>query len=329
MYQRFTIYTLLTTLLITFATLLSAQTEFYPEEMIVSASALKLRSAPNTTNSMTIETLQRGTTVKVLGVHNNGEMVEVNEEYAPWYKVESSTGKIGYAFGAYLKGTYFLWYEDEPIEGNLPPLNWYGLYRRDSFADEIRKIEVRVKKEYSEMYEAEVEILKTNQKDTSKFIIGTTKILKTGYAGPLGIMDSPGWFFEGGLNPGAMLPISTGQSPGDTTYGETYFLAATGCASLKDNFVQITGYKVQLMEMYSDNGSGKSQDLTPWFQYMPDMNPSVQLLWYGDLDQDKLPDALIHDCPIEMACRTSLFLSSQAKKGEILRKVCEHFWYGD
>ena len=314
-------------MLLAFAVYTQAQSMFLPEEMIVSASALKLRAAPDA-NSAVVETLPRATIVKVVDVHNQGEVVEVNEMYAPWYKVKSASGKVGYVFGAYVAGTYGLYYEDDVVEGVLPPLNWYGVYQRDSFSDELRKIEVMTKKIYSEMYGEEINMLKTNQKDTSKFIIGTTETLKTGYAGPLGIMDSPGWFFEGGLNPGAMLPISSGIAPGDTTYGQTYFFTATGCAVLKDNYVQINDYQLQIMEMFEESGN-KSQDLTPWFKCLPDMNPSVQLIWYGDIDQDRLPDAVVHDCPFEMGCRTSLFLSSKAAKSEILKKVCEHFWYGD
>jgi hypothetical protein len=314
--------------LLAFAIFSHAQAEFVPSEMIVSASALKLRAQADV-NSAALETLPRGTIVQVVGVHNNGEVVEVNETYAPWYQVKTNTGKTGYVFGAYVVGTYGLYYEGEPIEGSLPPLNWYGVYRRDSFSDELRRIEVRVQKQYSEMFEQDLELLITNQKDTSKFIIGTTEQLKTGYAGPLGIMDSPGWFFEGGLQPGSMLPISSGQLPGDTTFGQTYFLAATGCAMLKDNYVQVNDYKLQVVEAFNPDGNNKQQDITQWVRCLPDMNPTVQLLWYGDIDQDKLPDALIHDCPFEMGCRASLYLSSKAKPGEILHKMCEYFWFGD
>ena len=307
--------------------LLSAQTDFFPAEMVVTASALKLRSKPDVTAANVVETLSRGAIVKVNNIFNGGEVVEINGSYAPWYEVTSASGKKGFAFGAFLAGTIGLYYEDQIVEGALPPMEWYGVFRRDSFSDEVRKINVSVKKEYSEMYGEDVSLLKTDQKDTSKFIIGTISPLPVGYAGPLGIMDSPGWFFEGGLNPGAMVPISSGQAPGDTIYGETLFLAATGCATLKDNYVQISGFKLQVLEMLPENS--RIQDLTKWFAYQPDMNPSVQLLWYGDIDHDMMPDALIHDCPMEMGCRSSLFLSSKAQKGELLRKVCEYFWYGD
>lgn len=315
------------TLLLLSVTVMTAQTGYFPEKMIVTASVLKLRSAADVSKSNVIETLPRGTVLEVKGLHNKGEVVEVADKYAPWYQVVSPSGKMGYAFGAFLTGTYSLHFEDEMMDGELPPVLWYGVYRRDSFSDEVRKIEVSVKREYSEMYGEDVALLKTNQKDTSKFIIGSVEMMKEGYAGPLGITDSPGWFFEGGLMPGSMLPISSGQVPGDTLYGDTYFLAATGCATLKDNYMQISNFKMEVFEMLPD--ASRNQDMTEWFVCEPGLNPSVQLLWYGDIDQDRLPDAVIHDCPLEMGCRTSLFLSSKAKKGALLQKVCEHFWDGD
>lgn len=306
---------------------LNAQTDYFPEQMMVKVAALKLRSEPTIDKSNVLATLSKGDIVDVLGTHNRGEVVGVGGLYAPWYKVKNKAGVTGYAFGAYLSGMYNLHYEDELVESGLAPLNYYGVYRRDSFSDELRKIEVRTEKTYSEMYEAEVQLLKTNQKDTSKFIIGTVEKLREGYVGPLGIMDSPGWFFEGGLTPGVMIPISAGQAPDDTTFTETVFLAATGCAELKDSYISISGFKLQVIEILPENN--RTQDLSAWFTCEAGLNPTVQLLWYGDIDRDRLPDAVIHDCPYEMGCRTSLFLSSKARPGELMRKVCEHFWEGD
>jgi Bacterial SH3 domain len=319
--------TLLITLFLVAQQGLMAQNDFLPAEIIVSASALKLRENASTT-AKALETIPRGTTLKVLGTHNDGEVVEVDERYAPWYRVQTTAGKIGYVFGGYVASTWELFYEDDILQGDLPPLNWYAVYARDTFSDELRAIELRVEKVYQEMFDAEVDVVRTNQTTPSKFIIGTTGTLKTGYVGPLGLMDSPGWFFEGGLNPGAMQPISSGLAPGDTIVGETFFLAATGCAELKDNFVQVNNYQLTLFEILPEV-TGRAQSLTQWVSPEPGLNPNVNLHWYGDLDGDRLPDALIYDCPVEMGCRASLFLSTKAQPGELIKKVCEHFWYGD
>jgi hypothetical protein len=308
---------------------MGAQSEFYPQEVVVSASALKLREHPSVTSGNVVATLARGTVLSVLGVHNDGEVVQVDTFFGPWYKVQSAKGQTGYVFGAFVSSTLQVLYEDEAIPTpQLPPLQWYGVYQRDSFSDEVRRIDVRLVSQYDELSDTEVKVLKTNQKEHSKFVIGSLNALPLGYVGPLGATDSPGWFFEGGLEPGAMQPISVGQAPGDSTVGETYFLAATGCAALKNNFVQISGYQLQVLELRADD-EALIQNLTPWVNPEMGINPTVNLLWYGDLDHDHRPDALIQDCPFELGCRNSLFLSSKAQGGELLHKVCEYFFYED
>lgn len=307
--------------------LASAQSSFFPAEVVVSASSLKIREKPDVSTGKVVATVPRGTVLSVQETFNDGEVFEVDTLFGPWYKVQSDKGYNGYVFAPFVCSTTQIFYEEDVVANPvLPPLQWYGVYQRDSFSDEVRRIEVRLKKQLSEVDGEAVNVLKTNQKQPSKFIIGSLKGLPTGYAGPLGITDSPGWFFEGGLQPGAMQPISAGQAPGDTTVGETYFLAATGCAALKNSFVQISGYQLQALELRADDDA-LIQNLTPWVNPELGVNPSVALLWYGDLDQDHRPDALIQDCPFEAGCRNSLFLSSKARQGELLHKVCEYFFY--
>jgi uncharacterized protein YgiM (DUF1202 family) len=322
---------LFTALFCLFTAVLVAQSTFYSSEMVVTASSLKLRKEAST-QSAALETIPRGTIIEVIGTHNDGEVVAVDTIYAPWYKVRFK-GKEGYVFGAFVQPTYTLYYELEPLfEREIHQLNYYGIYRRDSFSDEVRKIKVRFDEQYSEMHDMKLKVLKTDQKDTSKFIIATPYNLPTGYAGPLGITDSPGWFFEGGLAPGDMQSISVGfddkANPPVETVGQSYFVAATGCAALKGNFVQVSGYQLQVFEM--DAGSeALLQNLTPLVTPEPGINPQVSVSWYGDLDHDNKPDMLLHDCPVEMGCRVSLFLSSKARTGELLHKMSEYFWYAD
>jgi hypothetical protein len=310
-------------------TQVNAQLDFFPSEVAVNASSLKLRAEANTTSTV-LETLKRGTVLQVMELFNNGEVLNVDTLYAPWYKVKVNE-KVGYVFGAYVVPTYGLYYEDDIFaETELPQLNWYGVYMRDSFSDEIRPIKVRLESEFNEFHGVSVKILTTNQSDESKFIIGTVFTLPVGYAGPLGITDSPGWFFEGGLAPGSMQSISSGydMKTNAEVVGDTYFLAATGCAALKDNLVQVSGYQLQVFEM--DAGASKLlQNLTP--SVLPELgiNPQIKLTWYGDLDHDNKPDMILHDCPVEMGCRASLFLTSKARPGELLHKMSEHFWYAD
>jgi len=307
---------------------LSAQyVPFFPEAFIVTAQALNLREAPDL-SSRKITTLSRGNIVTFVEAHNNGEYVQADTSapYAPWFKVRYKD-KTGYAFGAYLEGTYQLLYEDDIIE-SIPPLNWYGVFTRDTFSDEIRKVSPKILEEYSEMYGTKVKVLKTDQKEQSKFLIGTTATLKTGYVGPLGSYKIGDFYMADGLFPGSQLSIYPGQEPNDTSFKAAYQLAAIGCAKFENDFVQIRDYHLYLVD-YGPQPAAR-QDLTPWVtpEY-PDQSPSVSLLWYGDLDMDNKPDAIIQDCPFEAGCRASLFLSSVAPKGSYLKKVCEHFWPGE
>lgn len=300
---------------------------FYPEEFVVSASSLNLREAPDP-KSKKVASMPRGTVVQFVEAYNDGEYMEVDSLYAPWYKVRYQN-QTGYVFGAYVAGTTGLYYEGHIFDGPLPPLNWYGVFARDSFSDEIRKIDVRVVEEMHEFYGVRVNMLKTNQKDRSKFIVGSFKPMRTGYAGPLGIFDTNDHFYSAGLPPGGMLGISPGYPEGDTTTKAAYVLTAIGCAEFgPENFVQVKNYRLYAMD-FSTDPPGR-QDMTPWVTPMaPEISPSVNLGWYGDLDGDNRPDALLDDSPYEVSGRTSLFLSSRARPGEFLRKVCEYTWPGD
>lgn len=298
---------------------------FFPEDMIVSASALNLREQPDK-NAPKIASLKRGDLVQFVEAHNNGEYMEADSLWAPWLKVRYQ-GKTGYAFGAYLSGTFVLDYEGS-ILNSLPPLQWYGVYQRDSFADELRRVEVTLSDEYNEFYGGTVKSLKTNQKERSKFLIGTLQTFKGGYVGPLGVFEVKDYAISGDLGPGAMIGLHPGNEINDTTLKASYTLAATGCARLEDMSVKVSDYRLSLID-YS-TATPTIADLSSWFKTtMPDSNPNVSLLWYGDLDQDNKPDAIFNDCPYEVGCRSSLFLSSKAKPGQYLKKVCEHFWEGD
>ncbi len=260
---------------------------FYPEQLVVTSSALNLRDQPDM-NGKKLATLPRGTVVQYLEAYHENEYVQAdtldpNSPYGVWLKIRSGNS-TGYAFSPYLTGTIVLEYENAYVE-NLPPMQWYGVYARDSFADELRKIVPRVEEEFNEMYGQKMKVLKTNQKEASKFIIGVLSPMTTGYCGGLGSLDM-------------------------------------------DNYVQVDNYKLLLLDYSTE--AVVQQDLTAWVKTAsPEISPNVQVLWFGDVDRDNKPDAIIQDCPYEIGCRASLFLSSKAKAGERLHKVAEHFWPGD
>lgn len=53
-----------------------------------------------------------GTRLAVIDVYNNGEVLQVDSFYAPWYKVRTKKGNIGFVFGAFVSGAY-IYYENE------------------------------------------------------------------------------------------------------------------------------------------------------------------------------------------------------------------------
>lgn len=306
---------------------------FFPEEMIVTASSLNLRDAPDK-NAKKVGTLTQGTVVQFLETYKNGEYMQADttdpeSPYAPWIKVQYK-GTTGWAFGAYLTGTIGLHYENDffPEGENLPPLQWFGVYARDSFADEVRRVQVRLADEFNEFFQTQMRVLKTNQSEPSKFLIASLAPFPTGYCGPLGHFEIGEMYFSKSLNPGGQLSIYPGNDMNDTLLRPTYGIAATGCAQLENTYVRVTDYQLRLIDFSQE--PVQYQDLTRWVKPdVPDASPSVDLLWFGDLDRDGKPDAIINDCPYEVGCRASLFLSSKAKPGAFLHKVCEHFWPGD
>jgi len=306
---------------------------FFQEEMIVTASSLNLRELPDK-NAKKVGTLTQGTVVQFLEAYKDGEYMQADttdpeSPYAPWLKVRFKGG-TGWAFGAYLTGTYGLYYENDIfVEGDaLPPLQWFGVYARDSFADEVRRVQVRLVDEFNEFFQTQVRVLKTNQREQSKFLVASLTPFPTGYCGPLGNFEIGQMYYSKTLGPGGQLSIYPGNDLNDTLIRPTYGIAATGCAELDNFYVRVTNYQLRLIDFSQE--PVQYQDLTQWVKTdMPESSPSVDLLWFGDLDRDGKPDAIINDCPYEPGCRASLFLSSKAKPGAYLHKVCEHFWPGD
>lgn len=307
-----------------FTNILSAQLQYFPEELIVNASSLNLRDKPDKSGKV-VEKMPRGSALSLVELVNGGEYVEVDSINGYWVKVQYKN-KTGYVFSPYVVGTYNLYQDNDVFDTALPQLNWYGVYMRDSFADELRKIEVRLEEEYSDFYGGRVKFLKTNQTANSKFLIATANPLQTGLVSNLGAFDPGTLYMSSELSPGAMMPIQPGQEMSDTNSVGTYYLAATGCAQFEEtDFVQIRDYRLYAME-FQPNGPSPRQDITGWVQPEPGLNPSVSLVWFGDLDHDRKPDAIIQDAPFESGARISLFLSSKAKPGAFLHKVCEYFF---
>jgi len=302
----------------------TSQMMFYPEELVVTASSLNLRDKPDKSGKV-LEKLSKGAPLSLVEVTNSGYVV-VDSVSGLWLKVKS-TAKTGYVFSPYVSGLFYLCMDREVVDEPMPPLFWYGIYVRDSFADELRPVELRRVREYNEFIMEDLDVLCTDQPDTAKFIIGSVFPLKPGYCGNLGLFGPELTYYSSQLSPGAMLPIHPGMDEQDTTEKATYFLTATGCAQFGayDDYVRVTDFRLYALEILHDQPS-RRQDLTGWVQTEEGLNPAVSLIWYGDLDGDNKPDAILEDAPYEVGARISLYLSSKARPGMLLHKMCEFFY---
>lgn len=308
-----------------------AQTEpFVPEELIVTANSLNLREEPSI-DSKKLASVPRGAKMQFLEAYDRGtyfqaDTLDPNGAYAPWYKVKYQK-HTGYVFGAHVAGRYNLHLDGEFMETLPAGMFWYGVYARDSFADEMRKVEVKISEEMHEMYGEMAKVLRTNQPDRAKFLLATIEPLKTGYAGPLGSLDINQYYYNDILLPGATIGLHRGydaKNAADTLSYPSYVLMALGCVEIRENMTLFNDYRLLLFD-YSD-AEPYQQDLTPWVQTVsPDIPIGISMFWQGDLDGDGKPDAVIQDCPEEVGCRISLFLTSEARGGDRWKKMCESF----
>jgi uncharacterized protein YgiM (DUF1202 family) len=227
--KRMRLFSALLTTLLSFQ--LSAQNAvaFFPDELVVTANSLNLRAKPDV-NSQKVVSLPQGTLLQFLDSWNNGQFTQAdttdeNAPYGRWLKVRNKNN-MGWVFDAYVSSTTQLYYENSPQFDmqSISPLFWYGVYARDSFADEIRKVQVRLAEEPNEFYGGTIKILKTNQLDPSKFLIASHTPLSTGYCGPLGVFDPNQMFFSKSLGPGSQLSIYPGNDLNDTIMKPTYDL---------------------------------------------------------------------------------------------------------
>jgi Bacterial SH3 domain len=293
---------------------------FFQEEYIIQSPVVSMLENPD--SKKVVETLKKGTVVKFVEVWREGRFFALDTLYGQWLKVRTPSNKTGYVYSEYVSGTYELALEGMYLYKGVPEgLDWYGVFMRDSFSDELLRVKPQIKEENEEDFWAKT--LMTDQPKPSKFLLGTTQRLKPGFCGSLGHYDPGMMYSNNSLNPGNLLSIYIGTEMGDTTSTPSWFLAAAGCGRLTDTTLVMDNYQLFLMSDYPFGGI--RQDLTKYVRTAPGVLPSVSLLWYGDIDYDNKPDMILDDCPEEIGCRYSLFLSSKAGPGELVRKVCEFY----
>lgn len=299
------------------------QTLIWPEQLEVAASSLKLRDAPNL-QSKVLATIPQGAWVKNRSrqFEDRLQWEEIDEMGAYWLPVQYQ-GQNGYVFGAYVNAPFQLFYEKTAVD-YVPKVNhWYAVYSTPK-GDELREVKVHTTLDSNEVLEELQRTLRTDNPEESKFILATNRELKTGLIGDFFNQNSettPENASDFALTPGTSLLLTRSRPWNDN---KIYTFFGTGNFELSQEGLVQKNYKIWATQRTESRlGFDLQQDLALF------LGPSVAfctLNWYGDLDGDGKPDALISRCTEDAGCTDVLFLSSEAKSGELLHPVAAYFW---
>ena len=286
----------------------------------VKANKLNLRSEPNV-NSKILTTVNKGEKVKIIdGDCPKGKLEKIDGMYNCWAKVEVN-GFKGFMFMGYLDQSNtllieqknsekdFVLYQERFYEGLKIPkgLNWYGVYSK---SDGEYLEEVEIKYEYIEYGDPKgsIKLLTNFTNRESKFIIGSKRQLKIGLIGMKLPYDFSIFIFP---SQKYWLPTFTKEDGFDYTY----FLTAN---TISEQFGGNDDYQISM----SSKKGGLIQSINKEFNYNSKTKHEItrpELVWFGDLDNDKIPDWMVKICHKE--CGYELFLSSIAKRKEYVRRI--------
>ena len=307
----------------------SAQSTVWPEQFTVTASALKLREKPGL-DSKTLATLPQSAALENLGVKTDDDRRwdKIDGKGAFWKHVRYND-QDGYVFGAYLTAPFQIFYENLAIEYLPKVKNWYGVYSTKQ-GDELRKIEVFTTLDTSETSTGLQHYLHSFTPVESRFIIATDRDLKTGIIGDYYNRKHPHQApgetrYRYDFNPGTSLVLNTLTNTALCKPESAYELIGAGSFNLGTESIEQENFKIWVTHK---KGAGSQfatkQDLTPFFN---PQDKSCTIVWWGDLDGDGKSDVLINRCTHkDGGCRDYLFLSSEAKPGELLRPVAAFDW---
>ncbi|MBK8965817.1 MAG: SH3 domain-containing protein [Saprospiraceae bacterium] len=300
------------------------QSPLWSDNLEVTASALKLREAPRL-DAAVLSVLPQGAAVENLSRQDQPPVWDVIDGKSAYWVRVGYQGQTGYAFGAYLKADFYLFYENT-IVAELPNVkNWYALYKTPE-GDELRKTTVFTKLDSVEITGGLEPILHAGATG-STFVIGTDRELKTGIVGDYYLRHDQ-WGeeidFHYELNPGANVLLTSFHAP---LRHSDHFVAVLGTGSyeLSTGLLEKRDLKIwAALKSESGNNFLTKQDLSAFFN---PRDESALLKWWGDLDGDGKPDVLIGRCAFgEGGCTDYLFLSSNARTGELLRLAAAYYW---
>lgn len=293
-----------------------AQTRIQQDEMVVWATEVNLRETPSI-GSRVLATISNGEIVKP--IYEEGVIVireQINDIYGYWEKVEYKS-LVGYIFSTYIGPKYQHFYEGDHISYFPTVNNWYGIYYDSISRNEIiKKVGVKVVKTKYEGDPKEHKILYTNQRSKSLFLIATNVEMPDREIGLFTKRFENDTKF---LRPGDSQTLYY-KSEFNTVSGVSYNIFSTGTYELENNSLRLSNYKVFLSDRSPIHSQPTLlQDLTQ----ILNINGVCEIVYFGDIDNDKKPDLILNRCGNN--CIEILFLSSMAKEGELLRSVSVHY----
>ncbi|MBP8239301.1 MAG: SH3 domain-containing protein [Saprospiraceae bacterium] len=289
---------------------LPAQSLLPFDEWMVIASSLRLRAEP-AANAEVLATIPNGELVMHISSLQPDKPLVVNGLKGYWIKVRYREQE-GFVFSAYLSGKYVLLSEGATLQ-NAPVVKyWYGVYYTET-GEMLRPISVRFDTvKYDDGAFAHL-ALKSNQKDTSIFIIGLNKPLSSRQAGIWASTVGVLWNDPDYIRAGDQIALPIGRDRSGFI-PPCYYLLATGSYELESWGFTQKDFRLFVADNYSRYKV--RQELT---HILPGIE-SFKPVWAGDLDQDGKPD-LILECTTFNAVQDVLLLSSEAGPDELLRPV--------
>ena len=324
------IYIKLLICLLTFIPLVSTS-QVIDNKIIINASKVNLRLFPNDSSKIICQIIggEEVTMVNSVGIQEKYHYQEINNYLGYWIEVKYKD-KLGYVFSKYVIEDFAIFEEGQPLERIPMTKYFYGVYKTD-LGDYLRPVSVTLKDELRLHFDdgdtIKIQAIRViDRKDTSVMLICTNKLMNEGIIGDFTnfinkkTSDEHLEFIH--LKAGDLQEIFCKFSrQGNKVYGRgiVYNLQAEGCFQMqRDNFVRGNSYR--LFVTYNpnkDHVESIKQDIT---QFIPNIETfySVQIVYFGDLDNDNRPDVILQTCQ-ESGCADYILLSSSAHEGELLR----------
>ena len=197
-------------------------------------------------------------------------------------------------------------FHGEEVPSNVETLNWYGLFQEDGKSF-LKKVNVKTKRVFDAIIDDEGEKtgcqISVENKENCIVLISGIK-LNEGHIPSYSVENKP-------PIPGDTL---TFNSPIPTT------LYATGLKNkVSEEWHEIANLKLMISAQI--NGTIRTQNIIANGRFI-DRIPTI--LWVGDLDGDEQLDFLIDTSNHYNVSSPSLFLSSKAAPGTLLKCVAEH-----